>query len=498
MADISAETRMNLASIRRVDPYAKDLLDTSAHVAFYTFNPDETEWEKTDVEGAFFVYTRNAEPFHSVFINNRLNTNSLVEPITANIELQSQPPFLLYRNERSRIRGFWFYNRSECERIGELIERIIKDDGNTASGNSTTKPIRRFNSNIDIFSMLSKAQQDFNDSLVEPAYKQGKSNTNNGTIVGNGNNGSVDRQQTSRSMSGATSVPIPIPADGTSQSVMNFFASAKPAKAQEVPFFQRMLSAPVHVDQIEKKHRGLTPHDDKISPPHQQQPQPNQPPFPNHQNSQASQANVPTTYAKAASNLENGFGFMRIQSPSQQIQQFPQQPNIDPVTGEFVDARQPKQLKELLMKPAAVAGGPPTNATNNTNPLLGKPALMLPTMFKPSSSVCNNFLNANNTTAAAVAAASSASGNMSSSSNTSNSNSGNCNISANKSNANKELESQKKSKTHSEEKPIVQAPEPLTQTQLLQAMSYLIKNDPDFVRKIHEAYLKSFTEMVSL
>lgn len=41
-------------------------------------------------------------------------------------------------------------------------------------------------------------------------------------------------------------------------------------------------------------------------------------------------------------------------------------------------------------------------------------------------------------------------------------------------------------------------PEPLTQSQLLQAMNYLIKNDPDFVRKLHEAYLKSFTEMVSL
>lgn len=41
-------------------------------------------------------------------------------------------------------------------------------------------------------------------------------------------------------------------------------------------------------------------------------------------------------------------------------------------------------------------------------------------------------------------------------------------------------------------------PEPLTQSQLLQAMNYLIRNDPDFVRKLHEAYLKSFTEMVSL
>lgn len=47
-------------------------------------------------------------------------------------------------------------------------------------------------------------------------------------------------------------------------------------------------------------------------------------------------------------------------------------------------------------------------------------------------------------------------------------------------------------------KPARNQPEPLTQSQLLQAMNYLIKNDPDFVRRLHEAYLKSFTEMVSL
>uniref|UniRef100_A0A1B0BI92 mRNA-decapping enzyme C-terminal domain-containing protein n=1 Tax=Glossina palpalis gambiensis TaxID=67801 RepID=A0A1B0BI92_9MUSC len=116
MADKS-KTRMNLAAIKKVDPYAKDIVDTSSHVAFYIFNSEQNEWEKTDVEGAFFIYSRNAQPFHSIFINNRLNTTSFVEPITNHLELQAQAPFLLYRNERSRIRGFWFYNSLECERI---------------------------------------------------------------------------------------------------------------------------------------------------------------------------------------------------------------------------------------------------------------------------------------------------------------------------------------------------------------------------------------------
>lgn len=38
--------------------------------------------------------------------------------------------------------------------------------------------------------------------------------------------------------------------------------------------------------------------------------------------------------------------------------------------------------------------------------------------------------------------------------------------------------------------------EPLTKNQMLQALSYLLKNDGDFVQKLHEAYVKSLSEMV--
>jgi mRNA-decapping enzyme 1B len=41
-------------------------------------------------------------------------------------------------------------------------------------------------------------------------------------------------------------------------------------------------------------------------------------------------------------------------------------------------------------------------------------------------------------------------------------------------------------------------PEPLTQNQLIQALNYLLENDPEFIQKIHEAYIKSFNRKVSL
>lgn len=39
-----------------------------------------------------------------------------------------------------------------------------------------------------------------------------------------------------------------------------------------------------------------------------------------------------------------------------------------------------------------------------------------------------------------------------------------------------------------------QNPEPLTRNQLLQAFNYLLKHDAEFVNKLHEGYVKSFSE----
>uniref|UniRef100_A0A336LMB7 CSON005654 protein n=1 Tax=Culicoides sonorensis TaxID=179676 RepID=A0A336LMB7_CULSO len=239
------ETRMNIVAINRVDPYVKSIVDSSAHVAFYTFNAENSEWEKTDIEGALFIYSRNAEPFHSIFINNRLNTNSLVEPITGQIDLQSQPPFLLYRNERSKIRGFWFYNSNECDRIGDLLKRLIKDCQKTnkpntdllsdAKTSTLMQQLKNTNNNVNILSMLSKAQDDFNK----------------------GSTSSSKQKDTTISSHSGINNP----------SVMSFFA-AIPNEVSSIQPLKSNGAPPVHtVDEIEKKQRVITPSSElRISP----------------------------------------------------------------------------------------------------------------------------------------------------------------------------------------------------------------------------------------
>ena len=45
--------------------------------------------------------------------------------------------------------------------------------------------------------------------------------------------------------------------------------------------------------------------------------------------------------------------------------------------------------------------------------------------------------------------------------------------------------------------PIHRPLEPLTRNQLLQAFDYLLRSDPEFINKLHEAYVKSFSEVLS-
>uniref|UniRef100_A0A6P7GIG1 mRNA-decapping enzyme 1A n=1 Tax=Diabrotica virgifera virgifera TaxID=50390 RepID=A0A6P7GIG1_DIAVI len=233
MAD-SVELRMSVTSIKRVDPYVKDILASATHVALYNFNTSINEWEKTETEGALFVYSRNGEPFHSIMVMNRLNTDNLIEPIVKDFEYQMQAPFLLYRNSKSKIFGIWFFNREECIRITVLVESIMKGLKDTGDEKSKKK-----GNNVDIFSMLSKAQEDFNRTPT--------------------------KQDAVPTFSSTPRVP-----DVTSQSVMDFFAKAstntgqKPVNTEE-HVLQRLMSNPAHsVEHIEKQQRSITPQDSLI------------------------------------------------------------------------------------------------------------------------------------------------------------------------------------------------------------------------------------------
>ncbi|XP_060912949.1 mRNA-decapping enzyme 1A [Labrus mixtus] len=162
METVNAGNTMSLAALQRQDPYINKLLDVTGQVALYNFNSKANEWEKTEIEGTLFVYARSASPYHGFTIMNRLSTENLVEPINKDLEFQLQDPFLLYRNGNLGIYSIWFYDKRDCQRIAQLMVKIVKQEADLARRESPESNICVAEPrSLDILELLSKAKEEY-------------------------------------------------------------------------------------------------------------------------------------------------------------------------------------------------------------------------------------------------------------------------------------------------------------------------------------------------
>ncbi|XP_005989498.1 mRNA-decapping enzyme 1B isoform X2 [Latimeria chalumnae] len=168
---------ISLAALQRHDPYINTIVDVASQVALYTFSHKANEWEKTDVEGTLFVYTRSASPRHGFTIMNRLSMENRTEPITKDLDFLLQDPFLLYRNARLAIYGIWFYDKEECQRIADVMKDLtrqeqVKAEQGAAEGVSPQSVKPREDKAVDILKMLYKAKDEYNKGKPSAEPKQ--------------------------------------------------------------------------------------------------------------------------------------------------------------------------------------------------------------------------------------------------------------------------------------------------------------------------------------
>ncbi|KAF8110319.1 hypothetical protein N665_0085s0047 [Sinapis alba] len=123
--DQNSTRLLNLKVLRRIDPFIEEILITAAHVTFYEFNVEISQWSRKDVEGSLFVVKRNKQPRFQFIVMNRRNTENLVEDLLGNFEYEVQGPYLLYRNAAQEVNGIWFYNQRECEDVARLFDRLL-------------------------------------------------------------------------------------------------------------------------------------------------------------------------------------------------------------------------------------------------------------------------------------------------------------------------------------------------------------------------------------
>ncbi|GAB2274581.1 hypothetical protein Dimus_009349 [Dionaea muscipula] len=123
--DQNSTKLLNLTVLQRIDPFVEEILITAAHVTFYEFNLDLSQWSRKDVEGSLFVVKRNTQPRFQFIVMNRRSTENLVEDLLGDFEYEIQVPYLLYRNAAQEVNGIWFYNARECEEVANLFSRIL-------------------------------------------------------------------------------------------------------------------------------------------------------------------------------------------------------------------------------------------------------------------------------------------------------------------------------------------------------------------------------------
>uniref|UniRef100_C3YN74 5'-(N(7)-methylguanosine 5'-triphospho)-[mRNA] hydrolase n=1 Tax=Branchiostoma floridae TaxID=7739 RepID=C3YN74_BRAFL len=223
----SAESQMNLAALQQRDPYITNIIDTASQVALYTFSAKKNEWEKTDIEGALFVYTRSAAPHNGFTIVNRLSMNNLTEPITKDLEFQLQDPFLLYRNAQHQIYGIWFYDKDECARVGQHMNSLTQWAASSAMSEHSPRRQRRASLDgatpiegsvtvtagkreVDIIQMLSKAQDEY-DKSKQTSGAEPKPMIDNLTSRAEGGTGGLVRPVALKPEPAASQAQVPAP-----------------------------------------------------------------------------------------------------------------------------------------------------------------------------------------------------------------------------------------------------------------------------------------------
>ncbi|RWS05640.1 mRNA-decapping enzyme 1A-like protein [Dinothrombium tinctorium] len=120
-----SESDINLRTLKRVDGSIVAIEGSATQVAVYKFSSSINEWERKEIEGSLFVVKRSTIPSYSLVVINRLNTTNMIEAINEKLDLKLEPPYLLYKNDKSHIYCIWFYDRSECTLIGERIQNLV-------------------------------------------------------------------------------------------------------------------------------------------------------------------------------------------------------------------------------------------------------------------------------------------------------------------------------------------------------------------------------------
>merc|ERR1712232_231837 len=86
-------------------------------------------WRKANIEGPVYLVKRNGAPKYQVLVLNQFNNNNLVDGFHASWELDCQKNYVFYKVEDTskRIRGLWFHDDAERQKMENALEATLKE-----------------------------------------------------------------------------------------------------------------------------------------------------------------------------------------------------------------------------------------------------------------------------------------------------------------------------------------------------------------------------------
>mmetsp|Transcript_89282 Transcript_89282/g.255667 ORF Transcript_89282/g.255667 Transcript_89282/m.255667 type:complete len:214 (-) Transcript_89282:134-775(-) len=120
-----------LQSLQANDPMIDHILVYSKFVVAYLLQQDQPNpgWRKANIEGPVYIYRRRVPPLFQLLVKNQFSTNDLLDDMHPQWELDCQNNYVFYKVEdpSKRIRGLWFHDDAERQRVEGIIQNILKE-----------------------------------------------------------------------------------------------------------------------------------------------------------------------------------------------------------------------------------------------------------------------------------------------------------------------------------------------------------------------------------
>merc|ERR1712187_232397 len=134
MANIQ-QSRMHgmLESLQQTDPNIVKVEHYSKFVVGYLLQQEGANpgWRKANIEGPVYLVERNTDVLYEkykIIVKNQFSNNDLLDSLHPDWELDCQKNYIFYKGEDAtkQIRGLWFHEDSERQKMEEKLEEILK------------------------------------------------------------------------------------------------------------------------------------------------------------------------------------------------------------------------------------------------------------------------------------------------------------------------------------------------------------------------------------